>query len=203
MYGVPSSLLHQTLISPTVRTSVQFWEADVYVDQPATFQLAISMPRNIALSSLSFVSVSIFFSDDVLAPLVIHHSDDAPDSDKKVRRVVLGDVSRYLFDNRPVEVENLQSYLRWGSGVSIVFMGTLQLDVPGILKLTKVILTVKHNNWWIELPIKLNELQNYGGRTLETPKWLTSVDPPQYVPVKRGDCTTATYVNDWQCFGKP
>lgn len=200
MYVVPSSFLHQALLFPTVRTSVHFWETDVYVDQPATFQLAISMPGNIALSSLSFVSVSVFFSNDVLEPLVIHHSDDAQDSDKKIRRVVLGDVSRYLSDNGPVEggiEESLHSYLRWGSGVSIVFMGTMQLDVPGILKLAKVILTIKHNNWWIELPIKLNELQNYGDRTLETPKWLTSVDPPQYVPVKRGDCTTATCVHGW------
>lgn len=184
---------------PTVRTSVHFWETDVYVGQPATFQLAISMPGNIALSSLSFVSVSVFFSDGVLTPLVVHHSDDAPDSDKKVRRVVLGDVSHYLYDNVPVEggVEgNVQAYLRWGSGVSIVFMGTLQLEVPGILKLTKVVLTVKHNGWWIELPIKLNELQNYWDRTLEPPKWLSSVDPPQYMPVKRGDCTTVTYVRN-------
>jgi hypothetical protein len=75
--------------------------------------------------------------------------------------------------------ESLQAYLRWGSGVSIVFTGTLQSEVPGILKLAKVVLTVKHNSWWIELPIELNELQNYGDRALETPKWLTSVDPPQ------------------------
>lgn len=189
---------------PTVRTSVHFWETEVYVDQPTTFQLTISMPGNIALSSLSFVSVSVFFSDDVLTPLVIHHSDDTPDSDKKVRRVVLGDVSQYLFDNGPVEGDSeeiFQAYLRWGSGVSIVFMGNLQSEVPGILKLTKVILSVKHNSWWIELPIKLNELQNYGDKTLETPKWLTSVDPPQYVPMKRGDCTTAMYVCDRQYSG--
>lgn len=158
------------------------------------------MSGSVALPSLSFASVSIFFSDDVPTPLVIHHSDDAPDSDKQVRRVVLGDVSRYLFDHGPVEggvVESTQAYLRWGSGVSIVFMGTMQLEIPGMLKIAKVVLTIKHNNWWIELPIKLNELQNYGDRTLETPKWLISVDPPQYAPVKRGGCTTATYVHGW------
>lgn len=191
---------------PTVRTSVHFWETDVYVDQPATFQLTISMPGNIALSSLSFASVSVFFSDDVLTPLIIHHSDDAPDSDKKVRRVVLGGVSQYLSDKGSVEGgvgEIPQAYLRWGSDVSIVFMGALQLKLPGVLKLTKVVLTVKHNNWWIDLPIKLNELQHYGDRTLETPKWLTSVDPPKYVPVKRGDCTTATCVRDSSCYCKP
>lgn len=190
-----------------VRTSVHFWETNLYVGQPTAFQLSISMPGNIALSSLSFVSVSIYFSDNTLTPLVIRHSDDAPGSDKNVRRVTLGDVSRYLFDiEGPVEggsEESLQAYLRWGSGVSIVFTGALQLEVPGVLKLTKVILTVKQNSWWIELPIELNELQNYGDRVLETPKWLTSVDPPQYVPVKRGDCTTATYVHDWRCSGKP
>ena len=186
-------------MSSTVRTSVHFWESDIYVGQPTAFQLSVSMPENIGISSLSFVSVSIYFSDDALAPLVIHHSDDAPDSDKKVRMVALGDVSRYLFViGGPVEgVEgSLQAYLRWGSGVSIAFTGALQLDIPGILKLTKVVLTVKHNSWWIELPIELNELQNYGDKALETPKWLTSVDPPQYVPVKRGDCTTATCVRD-------
>jgi hypothetical protein len=153
------------------------------------------MPGNIALSSLSFVSVSIYFSDDALTPLVIHHSDDTPDSDKKVRRVTLGDVSRYLLDiEGPVgdAEDGLQAYLRWGTGVSVVFTGTMQSEAPGILKLAKVVLTVKHNSWWIELPIELNELRSYGDRALETPKWLTSVDPPQYIPVKRGDCVTAT-----------
>lgn len=156
------------------------------------------MPGNSALPSLSFVSVSIYFSDDALAPLVINHSDDTPDPDKKVRRVALGDVSRYLFDiDGPVEgglEESPRAHLRWGPGVSIVFTGTLQLDVPGILKLTKVVLTVKQNSWWIELPIELRELQSYGDKALETPKWLTSIDPPRYIPVKRGNCTTATYV---------
>ena len=187
-------------MSLTVRTSVHFWETDIYVGQPTAFQLSISMPGNIALSSLSFVSLSIYFSDDALTPLVIHHSDDAPDSDKKIRRVVLGDVSRYLLDiDDPAgSVEDsLQAYLRWGTDVSTVFTGTLQLEVPGTLKLAKVVLTVKHNSWWIELPIELNGLRSYGYRTTETPKWLTSVDPPQYIPVKRGDCITATYVRDW------
>ena len=194
-----------TSISLTVRTSVHFWETDIYVGQPTAFQLSISMPGNIALSSLSFASVSIYFSDDALTPLVIHHSDDAPDSSKKVRRVALGDVSRYLLDiDGPVgSVEDsLQAYLRWGTGVSVVFTGILKLEVPGILKLTKVVLTVKHKSWWIELPIGLNELRSYGDRALETPKWLTSIDPLQYVPVKRGDCMTATYVRDWFRSGK-
>ena len=197
-------LFHQTPISLTVRTSVHFWETDIYVGQPTAFQLSISMPGDIALSSLSFVSVSIYFSDDALTPLVIHHSDDAPDYDKKVRRVTLGDVSRYLLDiDGPVGVEDSpQAYLRWGTGVSIVFTGTLQSEIPGTLKLTKVVLTVKHNSWWIELPIELDELRSYGDRTLGTPKWLTSVDPPQYVPLKRGDCVTATYVRDWLRSGK-
>ena len=120
--------------------------------------------------------------------------------------MALGDVSRYISDDDgPVEgdtEDGLQAYLRWGSGVSIVFTGTLRSEVPGILKLTKVVLTVKHNSWWIELPIELNELQNYGDRALESPKWLASVDPPHYVPVKRGDCTTATCVRDWWCWDK-
>ena len=194
---LPFFPLHQTSLPPTVRTSVHFWETDIHVGQPTAFQLSISMPGNIPLSSLSFVSVSIYFADEALTPLVVHHSDDAPDSDKKVRRVTLGDVSRYLFDtDGPVGgiEETPQAYLRWGSGVSIVFTGTLRSEVPGTLKLTKVVLTVKHNSWWIELPIVLDELQNYQDRALEIPKWLTSADPPQYVPAKRGDCTTATCV---------
>ena len=155
------------------------------------------MPGNIGLSSLSVVSVSIYFSDDALTPLVIHHSDSAPGYDRKVRRVILGDVSRYLFDiDGPVggAEDGFQAYLRWGPNASVVFTGTLQSEVPGLLKLTKVVMTVKQSSWWIELPIELNELQNYGDKALETPKWLTSVDPPQYVPVERKDCTTATYV---------
>ena len=208
MYDTSSCfLLHWTLPPPTVRTSVRFWETDIHVGHPTAFQLSVSTPGTIPLSSLSFVSVSIYFSDNALIPLVIHHSDDGPDSDKKVRRVALGDVSRYLSDiDGPIEdgtEDGLQAYLRWGSGVSIVFTGTLRSEVPGILKLTKVVLTVKHNSWWIELPIELNELQNYGDKALEAPKWLTSVDPPQYVPVKRGDCATATYVHDRWCSRKP
>jgi hypothetical protein len=208
MYDTPLCffLLHYTSISPTVRTSVHFWETDIHVGQPTAFQLSVSMPGDIPLSSLSFVSVSIHFSDNALTHLVIHHSDNAPDSHKKVRRVALGDVSRYLFDiHDPGEggaEESLQAYLRWGSGVSIVFTGTLRSEVPGTLKLTKVVLTVKHKSWWIELPIELNELQNYGDRVLETPRWLTSVDPPRYVPAKRGHYTTATYVHDWWCSSK-
>ena len=147
------------------------------------------MPGNISLSSLSFASASVYFSDDTLTPLVIHHSDDAPDSGKTVRRVVLGDVSQYLFDTEgPVggDEESFQAYLRWGPGVLVVFMGTLRSDVPGILKVTKVVLTVKHNSWWIELPIRPDEPQSRWDRSLEAPKWLASVEPPQRVPVKRG-----------------
>ena len=163
------------------------------------------MPGNISLSSLSFASASVYFSDDTLTPLVIYHSDDAPDSDKMVRRVVLGDVSQYLFDNEgPVggDEESFQAYLRWGPGVSIVFMGTLRSDFPGILKVTKIVLTVKHNSWWIELPVRLDELQSRGDRSLEAPKWLASVEPLQHVPVKMGDCMTVTYVQDRSCSGE-
>ena len=48
-------------------------------------------------------------------------------------------------------------------------------------------LTIKERSWWIEVPI-VPEVSRPDD-SLAAPKWLCSVDPPRYVPIRREDHT--------------
>ena len=47
--------------------------------------------------------------------------------------------------------------------------------------------TIKESSWWIEVPIvpRAAQLEH----ALTAPRWLCSVDPPRFVPIRREDHT--------------
>lgn len=51
--------------------------------------------------------------------------------------------------------------------------------------MSKLVLTIKHNTWWIEVPIipAASTLKH----ALVAPRWLCSLNPPRFVPVRRED----------------
>lgn len=138
---VKSSLFStiRSIFTSPVTTRVCFWEQQIYVRETAIFQLSISSSPEISLSSLTFSSLAIHFSDDSIPPLIVQHS---PSSHASVQKVDLGDVSAFL--NRPSELEGdgeaeaetkvFHSNLCWEAGSMIVFTGTMSSEVPIELK---------------------------------------------------------------------
>ena len=55
-------------------------------------------------------------------------------------------------------------------------------------QVSKLVFTIKESNWWIEVPIvpRAAQLEH----ALTAPRWLCSVDPPRFVPIRREDHTT-------------
>ena len=47
--------------------------------------------------------------------------------------------------------------------------------------------TIKESSWWIEVPIVPRAVQLE--HALTAPRWLCSVDPPRFVPIRREDHT--------------
>lgn len=52
-------------------------------------------------------------------------------------------------------------------------------------QVTKLVFTIKVNSWWIEVPIvpETTRLEN----ALVAPRWLCSVEPPRFIPIRRED----------------
>ncbi|KAI0776280.1 Gryzun, putative trafficking through golgi-domain-containing protein [Trametes elegans] len=162
--------------------SVVFWDPEVNVGVQAPFQILLSSQANISLSALPFTSLAIHFSEDV-PPITIRHNQDDPDAEiPTVQRFDVGQVAIVPVTTEPSEVE---AVLRWGPGSTIVFTGTVSSATPTQVSVSKVVLTIKHNTWWIEVPIipAASTLEH----ALVAPRWLCSLDPPRFVPVRRED----------------
>ena len=104
-----------------------FWNAEATVDEPSAFQLSLATPKHISLSSLTFSSLSIYFSTST-HPFVIRHSaGDVPNvGNHALRKVDLGAIPAEL----ATDVHEKAADLRWGRGSTIVFAGTIASDVP-------------------------------------------------------------------------
>jgi hypothetical protein len=116
----------------TVDSTIVFWTPEVNVGDLAAFQLSLTAPTNLKISSLPITSLAVHFSDDVV-PVVVQHLASNPETAATVRRIDLGHVSK--LENREVEAN-----LRWQSGATIVFSGAMSSDVPISLKVRTLIL---------------------------------------------------------------
>ncbi|KAF9012565.1 glutathione transferase omega-1 [Cyathus striatus] len=151
---------------PIFDSNVVFWSSDVRVGERAAFQLSLTAPRHILVSSIPFSSLLVYFSDTD-TPLVVKHtpSSEAP----KPGHVQIAD-------------------LRWGLGGMIVFSGTMESDVPTVLKIIKLVLRVSENSWKMEIPFHPCISRQPSTRSGQ---WLGSVYPPRFVPVKREEYSSA------------
>lgn len=66
-------------------------------------------------------------------------------------------------------------------------------DVPSVLKVTKLTLTIELNTWKVEIPVLPCSSRVQGGHA---PRWLSSLDPPKFIPIEREnyDFTAITHV---------
>lgn len=110
-----------------VDSRVVFWAPEVKVNEPAAFQLSLVAPTDITITSLPFISLAVYFSDNDY-PFVIQHSPDAEGS-SLIQKIDLGHVSSLEDDSREME-----ACLRWQPGGSIIITGTMSSDVPTLLK---------------------------------------------------------------------
>ncbi|KAJ7099520.1 Gryzun, putative trafficking through golgi-domain-containing protein [Mycena belliarum] len=162
---------------PMFDSSVVFWAAEVKVKEPAAFQLCMTAPTNPTIAALPFSSMEIHFSGQ-LPPVIVRHV-----AESTVLRVDLGHISS-AGATKSVEVN-----LRWQPGASVVFTGTVSSDIPTSLKILKVILTLTEGPWNVQIPF---DPSGPRGSALPVGRWLSSIDPPRFIPVTRDEFSSLT-----------
>ncbi|KAI0645251.1 Gryzun, putative trafficking through golgi-domain-containing protein [Trametes meyenii] len=162
--------------------SVVFWDSETNVGEHAPFQILLSSQSNVSLSSIPFTSLAVHFSVDV-PPVIIKHAQSDPDEEiPLVQRFDLGQIQV-----TPGAIDSTESEmsLRWGPGTTLVFSGSVLSAIPMQLSVSKLVFTIKQSSWWIEVPVipAVSSLEH----ALTAPRWLCSVDPPRFVPIRRED----------------
>lgn len=117
----------------TVDSSVVFWNLEVTVGESAAFQLTLRCPPPGSLSALTFTELSIQFSGDI-PPVTVRHSDSAAVGGEipLVQKVDLGNIVSDAGEPAG-QGKEVEAYLRWRAGSSIVFAGSLTSDVTTIM----------------------------------------------------------------------
>ncbi|KAI3619017.1 glutathione transferase omega-1 [Moniliophthora roreri] len=178
---------------PLFVTNLVFWKAEVQVGEQAAFQLSLTAPKGTPISSLPFASLEIYLANDK-PPITITHVDGGHSS--PIQKVELGHINS---ESNGVSVE---STLRWNPGDTLILTGTISSGVPTTLsvstmdlqrwseadsqsgiKLSSLKLTLIEGAWKVEIPLEScqSRLEPKGS----APRWLCSVDPPRFTPVKR------------------
>ena len=76
---------------------------------------------------MPFTSLAIHFNADV-PPIIVRHSLEDPDAEiAAVQRVDLGEL---VVSPAPIEPKEVEGELRWGSGTTVVFAGTVRSNLP-------------------------------------------------------------------------
>lgn len=112
-----------------VDSNVVFWVPEVKVGESAAFQLSLTAPQNVVISSLPFTSLAVHFSGKV-APIVVRHAPLQEERPPAVQRVDLGHTVCSA-DETP---HSLEANLRWQPRALIIFTGTLASDIPTTLQ---------------------------------------------------------------------
>ncbi|TFK21997.1 glutathione transferase omega-1 [Coprinopsis marcescibilis] len=166
---------------PIFQTSVVFWEPEVDVSQPDSFQLSLKAPKRITVESIPFVSLEIYFSG-ISRPVVVRHDDSNAPPTASVNRIHIGDVVTGM------EHPGTTGNLRWALGTTLVIMGTLMSDTPSQLSVDKIVLNLEQHAWKVRLQyLPLTTAFNQ----FVQPRWLSSLNPPRFIPIKRADYSTA------------
>ncbi|EKM53402.1 uncharacterized protein PHACADRAFT_163712 [Phanerochaete carnosa HHB-10118-sp] len=191
---VPTDLDHPLVIDlldaePLLDSSLVFWASDAKVDESTAFQLSLCATSRTFISSLPFSLLTIHFDEESAPVTVLHKSSDPDVGLPLIQRVDLGQSHVGLGGGDvPREVE---ADLRWRPGGIIVLVGTLVSTVPTNLTISKLVLTVKESSWWIELPVQPISIRN---GIVPTPRWLTSLEPPKFLPIRRDPSHPVSHV---------
>lgn len=159
---------------PIFNSDVIFWSSEVKVSEQAAFQLRLTAPSSVTIGSIPFSSIAIHFSNHS-SPIIVEH--EPSDSENNVRVVDLGHISQ--LDN---DQSNVKADLRWQPGATTVFKGSMSTELPSVLKINSFVLTIEENGWKIEIPFEPRSNRSPSGLT---GKWLSSVDPPRFIPIQR------------------
>ncbi|KAK7036442.1 hypothetical protein VNI00_011639 [Paramarasmius palmivorus] len=173
---VPSSdapiVIDHTESQPLFDTNLVFRRPEVQVGEQAAFQLSLTSPKDTPISMLPFASLEVFVSDDK-PPITITHVDGHHAG--PIQKVDLGYVTP---DGVTVEAD-----LRWNPGSTLILTGTISSDVPTTLSLSSIKLSLVEGAWRVEIP--LEPCQSRYEPKGSAPRWLSSVDPPRFIPIKR------------------
>ncbi|KAI0343684.1 hypothetical protein BDW22DRAFT_1328221 [Trametopsis cervina] len=162
---------------PLLDYSVIFWAPEVKIDERAVYQIVLTAPPNIYISSLPFASLAVYLREDSPPILIRHVQGELPAGN--VQQVRLGHVD---YSALPAASVELEANLRWRPGGSLVLTGSLSSASPLTISIAKVVLTLKESSWTVELPISSPTIR---GGQIPSPRWLASVDPPKFVPIRR------------------
>lgn len=172
---------------PLLDTMLVFWVPEVRVGEEAGFQLSLSTPTNIDLSTLPIDSVTITFSDGYY-PVVLRHSPptDGQVADRAVRLVKTGKVVPEDEDEDE-ELEEIYADLRWMPGERLVVSGSISSEAPGLLTVVGITVVLAQNGWTVEMPHE--PCVSHEISTL-VPRWLTSLQPIRFLQLGRDDCSS-------------
>ncbi|KAF7315077.1 hypothetical protein MIND_00021900 [Mycena indigotica] len=180
--SVPSSPNPEPMVvelsesQPIFSSSVVFWSPEVKVKGVAAFQICLAAPAETSIASLPIASVEIHLSNGLPAVVVQHETTS--EAMPLVQRVDLGMISNGA-------VNPLNANLRWAAGSIFVFTGMLSSEVPTSFKITQLVLTLTEGPWTIRIPF------DAVGQNPST-RWLSSIDPPCFIPINREDCTSVS-----------
>lgn len=113
-----------------------FWSPEVKVGEQAAFQLTLTAPSSIGISSIPFSRIALHFSEGAPPVIVEHNPSDEQDS---IQTVNIGHIA-LSESNRPA----IKADLRWSKGSSIIFMGSLSSEAPTVFKVG--FLYINHRN---------------------------------------------------------
>lgn len=111
-----------------VDSMVVFWTPEVKVEEIAAFQLSVTAPSDIDLSSLPVSSLTIHFASE-FSPLVVQNVASGSTLDALIKQADLGHIEAHEEQTRSIEAD-----LRWQAGTKIVFSGSISSNVPTTVK---------------------------------------------------------------------
>ncbi|KAK2463095.1 hypothetical protein APHAL10511_004750 [Amanita phalloides] len=186
--NVPSSLKENLTVDlsesePILESNVVFWDSEIEIGKPAPFQIFLVAPTAVTLSSIPFSSLEVYFSGDEWPILITHVGPKDGNAPKEpVLAVDLGDISH----NGAMSVGR-EANLRWEPGNSLIFFGTIRSEVPSILKIEKLILTITRDEWRVRIPLEPSKTRR---GMKQVPKWLCHFSPPRFIAMKRDECSS-------------
>ncbi|KJA28858.1 hypothetical protein HYPSUDRAFT_33253 [Hypholoma sublateritium FD-334 SS-4] len=173
---------------PIFNSDVVFWAPDAKVGEQAAFQVTLTAPKAATVGALPFARVAIYFSGRD-APVVVEHAPPDAEGDAgqsgAVNVVQLGALA---LDDSDV-CAPIKADLRWPLGGAAVFLGSIAASAPTVLKVTSIVVTIEENQWVVEMPFEPCTTRSVADAPS---KWLSSIDPPKFIPIQREEYRSTT-----------
>uniref|UniRef100_A0A8H7Y8D4 Trafficking protein particle complex subunit 11 domain-containing protein n=1 Tax=Psilocybe cubensis TaxID=181762 RepID=A0A8H7Y8D4_PSICU len=155
---------------PIFDSDVIFWSPEVKVGEQVAFQVTLTAPSTIGISSIPFSWVALHFGDDVSPVIVEHQSSEKKDD---VQVVQIGQV--IISEN---ERPTVKADLRWSKAGSIIFTGSISSE------LSSIVLSIEENGWKINIT---SEPRAARSNPRLPARWLSSLDPLRFIHAPRED----------------